>query len=110
MCVAQGCAANISFMKKSPNIYLVPYEQDGAEITDRTTAKQKAWQLAALAAASSVPVTKLPSEPIPKTRPGHRWMSKGRTTVFKDQPVPEYQKKIQSRFLTRPNGPLWDEN
>jgi hypothetical protein len=91
-------------MKKSPNMYLDPYEQDRAEITDRTTAKQKARELAALAAASNVPITKLPSEPIPKTRPGHRWISKGSPYVIKDHPIPEHHKMMTSRYLNGSNA------
>jgi hypothetical protein len=90
-------------MKKSPNMYLDPYEQDRAEITDRSSAKQTARELAALAAQSNHPATILPPQPIPTKRPGHRWFSKGPFNAIKDQPIPEHHKKLQSRHLSAGN-------
>jgi hypothetical protein len=61
--------------------------------------REKARELAELAAKSNVPITKLPPEAIPVTRPGHRWMSKGSPHVVKKQQIPENQKEFHSRFL-----------
>jgi len=47
-------------------------QHDVAAVTARSAAKQTARELAALAAQSNHPITKLPPEPIPVTRPGHR--------------------------------------
>jgi hypothetical protein len=96
-------------MKSSAN-YLDIYQRDLAETTTGySVAKQKARELADLAAQSNHPITKLPPEPIPMTRPGHRWFSKGSSNAIKDQPIPESQKQIKSRYLG--NGstpPPWD--
>ena len=61
--------------------------------------REKARELAELAAKSNVPITKLPPEAIPMTRPGHRWFSKGSPHTVKEQPIPEHQKELHSRFI-----------
>jgi hypothetical protein len=66
--------------------------------------REKARELAELAAKSIVPITKMPPEAFPVTRPGHRWFSKGSPHTVKERQIPEHQKKLHSRFSPQKNN------